>query len=69
LGTENVVLQEWIGRSWEAEDIVTPRVVASFEATLGAHVARLDEAPPGLHWCLAPDIADARELGPDGHPA
>lgn len=69
MGTENVVLQEWIGRSWEAEDIVTPRIVASFEATLGAHVARLDEAPPGLHWCLTPDIADARELGPDGHPA
>ncbi|RUU60127.1 MaoC family dehydratase N-terminal domain-containing protein [Mesorhizobium sp. M2C.T.Ca.TU.002.02.1.1] len=69
MGSNNIVLQEWIGRSWEAEDIVTPRVIASFEATLGAHAARLDETPPGLHWCLTPDIADARELGPDGHPA
>ncbi|TPL54379.1 MaoC family dehydratase N-terminal domain-containing protein [Mesorhizobium sp. B2-4-6] len=62
-------LQKWVGRTREVEDIVTPRLVASFEATLGPHAARRDEAPPGLHWCLTPDIADASELGPDGHAA
>jgi 3-methylfumaryl-CoA hydratase len=65
----SATLQKWVGRTREVEDIVTPRLLASFEATLGAHVVRGDEAPPGLHWCLTPDIADARELGPDGHPA
>jgi 3-methylfumaryl-CoA hydratase len=65
----NATLQKWVGRSLEVEDIVTPRLLASFEATLGAHAMRGKEAPPGLHWCLTPDIADARELGADGHPA
>ncbi|TIQ36499.1 MAG: hypothetical protein E5X48_09980 [Mesorhizobium sp.] len=65
----NATLQKWVGRTREVEDIVTPRLLASFEATLGAHAVRLDEAPPGLHWCLAPDIVDASELGPDGHAA
>ncbi|MDX8513061.1 FAS1-like dehydratase domain-containing protein [Mesorhizobium captivum] len=62
-------LQKWIGRTREVEDIVTSRLLASFEATLGPHAMRRDETPPGLHWCLAPDIADASELGPDGHAA
>jgi 3-methylfumaryl-CoA hydratase len=65
-------LQDWVGRSVEAEDIVTPRLLASFRATLSPHAADFfgeEIAPPGLHWCLTPDIADAGELGPDGHPA
>jgi hypothetical protein len=63
-------LQDWIGRTTEADDIVTPRLIRSLHATLTPHAAGLaDGAPPGLHWCLAPDIADAGELGPDGHPA
>ncbi|MGX5849182.1 FAS1-like dehydratase domain-containing protein [Mesorhizobium sp. PL10] len=65
----SATLQNWVGRTREVEDIVTPRLRASFEATLGPHAVRLDDAPPGLHWCLTPDNADARELGPDGHPA
>lgn len=64
-------LQEWVGRTHTVEDIVTPRLLASFGATLGDHAAQTAEgtAPPGLHWCLTPDIAAMRELGPDGHPA
>ncbi|TPI38117.1 hypothetical protein FJW07_16845 [Mesorhizobium sp. B3-1-9] len=65
----SATLQKWVGRTREVDDIVTPRLVASFEAMLGPHAARRDEAPPGLHWCLTPDIADASELGPDGHAA
>lgn len=65
----SATLQKWVGRTREVDDIVTPRLVASFESTLGPHATRRDEVPPGLHWCLAPDIADASELGPDGHAA
>ncbi|MCF3638814.1 MaoC family dehydratase N-terminal domain-containing protein [Rhizobium sp. TRM95111] len=50
---------------------MTPRLVESFRATLAPHVASTaaDATPLGLHWCLAPDVAEARDLGPDGHPA
>ena len=65
----NATLQKWVGRTREVEDIATSRLLASFEAMLGLHAVRGDVAPPGLHWCLAPDIADASELGPDGHQA
>ncbi|MDH7804587.1 MaoC family dehydratase N-terminal domain-containing protein [Rhizobium sp. AN70] len=63
-------LQTWVGRSIEAVDIVTPRLVESFRATLSPHAAvtASDATPLGLHWCLAPDIAEAQKLGPDGHP-
>lgn len=65
-------LQEWIGRSETAEDIVTPRLVAGFKATLdeGAGTPQAGEAAPlGIHWCLAPEIVPMSELGPDGHAA
>ncbi len=64
-------LRSWIGRTVEAEDVITPRLAASLlavmdetgDATEGA------EAPTGIHWCLGPDIAAMSGLGPDGHPA
>ncbi|MGD9740896.1 MAG: MaoC family dehydratase N-terminal domain-containing protein [Parvibaculaceae bacterium] len=64
-------LQDWIGRTAEAEDVVTPQLVASFRATFGPHLAPSDDpvAPPGLHWCLAPEAVETSRLGPDGHPA
>ncbi|CAN7599194.1 FAS1-like dehydratase domain-containing protein [Pararhizobium sp. LjRoot238] len=63
-------LQAWVGRSVEAEDVVTPRLIESFRATLSPHAALTtsDATPLGLHWCLAPEIAETDELGPDGHP-
>ena len=57
----------WIGRRTERQDIITPRMVAEFTATLKPHLAEA-EVPPGLHWCLAPDIVPASDLGPDAHP-
>src|SRR5579883_125296 len=62
---------EWIGRRSESEDLVTPRLAASFRAVFAPHVAPVSEgiAPLGLHWCLAPPLAPMEELGPDGHPA
>ncbi|UVK57616.1 MaoC family dehydratase N-terminal domain-containing protein (plasmid) [Mesorhizobium sp. AR02] len=71
MSPDTSTLQGWVGRTHEVEDVVTPRLLASFGATLGDYAAQTAEgaAAPGLHWCLTPDIADRRELGPDGHPA
>ncbi len=63
------LLQGWTGRTAEAEDVLTPRLVAEYHATFDPCLAPGPDAPPGLHWCLAPPIAPAAELGPDGHPA
>lgn len=64
-------LKSWIGKTEEATDLITPRLVASYEATFCPHLAPCGEgeAPLALHWCLAPPIAPMRELGQDGHPA
>ncbi|MFC3321102.1 FAS1-like dehydratase domain-containing protein [Mesorhizobium cantuariense] len=71
MSLDTSTLQEWVGRTHEVEDVVTPRLLASFGATLGDYAAQTTggAAPPGLHWCLTPDIADMHKLGPDGHPA
>jgi 3-methylfumaryl-CoA hydratase len=64
-------LQSWVGRTESVEDVVTPRLVAGFDATLGPNLAPVGagEAPLALHWCLAPPAVPMAELGPDGHPA
>lgn len=64
-------LSAWIGRTRENTDIVTPRLLAEFSATFAPHLAPVgeSEAPPALHWCLAPETPAADALGPDGHAA
>jgi 3-methylfumaryl-CoA hydratase len=64
-------LRTWIGRTEEASDLVTPRLIASYAATFAPHLAPCPagDAPLALHWCLAPPIAPMNALGPDGHPA
>ncbi|WP_298955239.1 MaoC family dehydratase N-terminal domain-containing protein [uncultured Methylobacterium sp.] len=64
-------LRRWIGRSRTVEDLVTPRLVAEYRATLAPHLAPVPdgEAPLALHWCLAPETPAADALGPDGHAA
>jgi 3-methylfumaryl-CoA hydratase len=64
-------LQSWVGRSIQARDAVTPRLVEEFRAAFDPHLAPVGngEAPLALHWCLAPPAAPMAELGPDGHPA
>ncbi len=60
---------DWVGRTdTSPPDIITPRLQASFDATLGAASAKLTGAPAGVHWCLAPPIESPEKLGPDGHP-
>ncbi len=62
---------EWIGRKSESEDVVTPRLAASYRAIFGDRLAPVGEGdvPLGIHWCLSPAIAPMEALGPDGHPA
>jgi 3-methylfumaryl-CoA hydratase len=64
-------LKTWIGRSQEKSDVIAPRLVQSYNAIFNASldVSEGDEAPAGIQWCLAPDIAAMNALGPDGHPA
>ncbi|HEV2678800.1 MAG TPA: MaoC family dehydratase N-terminal domain-containing protein [Aliidongia sp.] len=64
-------LRSWIGRSLEADDIVTPRLVAEYRATLDPNLAAVpgSEAPLALHWCLAPPITPLSAIGGDGHAA
>ncbi|HEY1942679.1 MAG TPA: MaoC family dehydratase N-terminal domain-containing protein [Roseiarcus sp.] len=64
-------LRTWIGRTAEADDVITPRLAASLLAVLDddGEASEGAEAPTGIHWCLAPDIAGMSGLGPDGHPA
>lgn len=69
--TKEADYSAWIGRTTETLDVVTPRLIASYRATFAPHLAAVEGnvVPPGLHWCLAPDIAETGQLGPDGHPA
>jgi 3-methylfumaryl-CoA hydratase len=64
-------LRQWIGRSESVQDTITPRLEASFRATLDrmpGQPAAGDMATLGIHWCLAPPIAPMDALGDDGHP-
>ena len=58
---------DWIGHSITRTEPVTPRLIASFRATLAGTLAPLD-VPPGVEFCLAPDICAPGLLGRDGHP-
>ncbi len=64
-------LQTWIGHTEQAEDVIAPRLVREFLATLGKS-DDLPEAgrpaPLAIHWCLAPPTVVAGKIGPDGHP-
>ncbi len=63
-------LSKWIGRTKESRDILSPRLVEAYCATLAPHLAETsaDEAPAALHWCLAPETVATAKLGQDGHP-
>jgi 3-methylfumaryl-CoA hydratase len=59
--------QNWIGRTQEQSDLLTPALLARFRATINSR-ENGDVAPQGIHWCLClPDTATS-ELGEDGHP-
>ena len=58
---------DWIGRSFEREDVVTPRLLEEFRATM-PDLLGPGEVPPGFHWCLSPETLEPARLGRDGHP-
>lgn len=65
-------LLPWIGRTEQASDIVTSRLVHGLLASISESVPDVADgidAPLGVHWCLAPDSVPMAQLGPDGHPA
>lgn len=65
-------LRRWVGRSEEAEELLTPALAGRFAATLqlnGIGLRAGDPAPIGIHWCIGPPALPAAGLGPDGHPA
>jgi 3-methylfumaryl-CoA hydratase len=63
--------RQWIGKTEQATDTITPRLVGGLRATLNDDPAVADGAPAPLavHWCLAPPSVAMDGLGPDGHPA
>lgn len=63
--TDNIA--DWIGHERAATDVVTPRLVAEFQATLGNALCATGDLL-GLEWCLSPDIFPAEKLGRDCHP-
>lgn len=62
---------DWIGRTDSASETLTPALAERFLVTLGhAGAPRAgEEAPLGIHWCLAPVAMISARLGHDGHPA
>ncbi len=62
----------WVGRSEQAQDVVTLRQARQMAATLGADGLSLSEGqplPPLWHWMGWQPETPMAGLGPDGHPA
>ncbi|MGB2469166.1 MAG: FAS1-like dehydratase domain-containing protein, partial [Candidatus Puniceispirillaceae bacterium] len=59
---------DWIGNSVTRYDTITKRMVEHFKDSLAPHCFADQPVPPGLFWCLAPDVVAADQLGGDGHP-
>jgi 3-methylfumaryl-CoA hydratase len=63
-------LRKWVGKQADSEDMVTPRLTATFSATFQPHLYDVGaaSAPLGLHWCLIAPTTSTDELTQDGHP-
>lgn len=57
---------EFVGRSQEMADEVSPRLMTGLAATLGVEAP--DAVPPLWHWTLFQDWVPPDGIGPDGHP-
>ncbi len=65
------LLQQWVGRTESAEDVITVEHARAFTATLASDLPALkagDPAPLAFHWCLAPRLSTLAEADIDGHP-
>ena len=71
MSDDTVRLQDWVGRSERAHDLVPAHLAAGLAALLDHEdiaVRPGDALPPLGHWLLLPPVARQAELGPDGHP-
>jgi 3-methylfumaryl-CoA hydratase len=62
--------RQWIGRTEQRTDLLTPSPVAALSATLDREdpaPAPGTELPPLWHWLFFTPRALARDIGPDGH--
>ncbi len=68
--TQTPNLQDWIGRTTTAQDILRPDPARFMQATLDQDpsLALGDPLPPLWHWLYFLDARPARELGRDAHP-
>ncbi len=57
---------EYVGRSQEMTDEVSPRLLARLAATFGVETPEI--VPPLWHWMLFQDWVPPDRIGPDGHP-
>ena len=68
----NEDFDRWIGRSVTRDDVVTPRLLAEYRATMAPFLfdpPQSKDCPPGLHWGLAPATPGFEQCGPDGSEA
>jgi 3-methylfumaryl-CoA hydratase len=61
-------IQDYIGRTAQSVDIVSPHLIGRLAATLGDAPANTDFLPPLWHWLLFQEWAPPAQLGMDGHP-
>jgi len=64
-------LRGWIGKTTEAQDIVTAQLVKGLRATLFLEIGEPrdgDAAPWTTHWCLGQPVFPMSMLSQDGHP-
>lgn len=69
--TQDPALREWIGREELTCDTMSLTAARKLAATLGHTAGMLSgkELPALWHWSCFSAVADAAELGSDGHPA
>ncbi len=65
-------LTEWIGRTEDVADFISPTTINAMSATLDRDdpdVQLGDPVPPAWHWLFFNKAARQSQLGEDGHPA
>lgn len=60
--------QDWVGRTERREEVIDPGSLRRYAAALGAPVDIEQHFPSLGHWACFLPVAEAREIGPDGHP-
>ena len=64
-------LQQWVGKTEQQTDLITPAPVAALAATLDRDEPpprNGDPLPPLWHWLYFLPVHRQSQLGPDGHP-